>query len=97
IAVERDGGWVRASVEDDGCGLPVGDARRSLTEPYVTTKEKGTGLGLAIVAKVLADHGGDLKLGDRPGGGAVARLKLPAAPADAGVEPTPSPADADAA
>jgi len=41
-----------------------------LTEPYVTTREKGTGLGLAIVKKIMEDHGGELILTDRPGGGA---------------------------
>ena len=44
--------------------------RDRLTEPYVTTRQRGTGLGLAIVKKIMEDHGGDLLLGDREGGGA---------------------------
>ncbi len=60
-------------VADNGCGLPA-DLKHRLTEPYVTTRLKGTGLGLAIVKKVIQDHGGELELDDRPGGGAVARL-----------------------
>jgi two-component system, NtrC family, nitrogen regulation sensor histidine kinase NtrY len=64
-------------VEDNGVGLPARDRDR-LTEPYVTTREKGTGLGLAIVKRILEDHGGDLELGDAPGGkGALAILRLP--------------------
>lgn len=56
------------AVEDNGKGLPP-ENRERLTEPYVTTRAKGTGLGLAIVKKIMEDHGGELVLEDRPGGG----------------------------
>jgi two-component system nitrogen regulation sensor histidine kinase NtrY len=70
---------VEIAVEDDGIGLPQGDERDRLTEPYVTHKAKGTGLGLAIVKKIMEDHGGKLGLEDlaRGGGGARAVLTLP--------------------
>ena len=67
--IERSDGRLLLYVEDDGPGLPV-ENRERLTEPYVTTRDKGTGLGLAIVKKILEAHGGELILGDRPGGGA---------------------------
>ena len=60
-------------MSDNGRGFPAQERHR-LTEPYVTTRERGTGLGLAIVRKIMEDHGGDLVLEDRPGGGA--RVKL---------------------
>ncbi|HBC07446.1 MAG TPA: two-component sensor histidine kinase, partial [Rhodospirillaceae bacterium] len=60
---------VAVIVEDNGIGLPEA-GRERLTEPYVTTRSKGTGLGLAIVRKIMEDHQGDLRLEDRPGGGA---------------------------
>ncbi len=60
-------------VEDNGCGLPS-KIRDRLAEPYVTTRAKGTGLGLAIVKKIMEDHGGRLKLENRPEGGARASL-----------------------
>ena len=68
--------YIALSVEDNGKGLPVED-RSNLTEPYVTTRSKGTGLGLAIVKKIMEDHGGELILTDRPGGGAVVSLVWP--------------------
>ncbi|MEX2009797.1 MAG: PAS domain-containing sensor histidine kinase, partial [Dongiaceae bacterium] len=71
ITCER--GRVVVGVEDNGRGLPTRHRDR-LTEPYVTTRAKGTGLGLAIVKKIMEDHGGDLILDDRAGGGAAARL-----------------------
>ncbi|WP_342630144.1 PAS domain-containing sensor histidine kinase [Nguyenibacter vanlangensis] len=65
------------SVADDGIGLPEEDRQR-LTEPYVTHKPKGTGLGLAIVKKIMEDHGGSIRLEDRPDArGAVSILILP--------------------
>jgi two-component system, NtrC family, nitrogen regulation sensor histidine kinase NtrY len=60
-------------IEDNGRGLPKAERHR-LTEPYVTTRAKGTGLGLAIVKKIMEEHGGNLILDDRRGGGASVRL-----------------------
>ncbi len=78
LAVEPHEEGVRISVTDDGVGLPLGEERERLAEPYVTHKQKGTGLGLAIVKKVLEDHGGTLTLADAPGQrGARATLLLP--------------------
>ena len=70
-------------LSDDGIGLPQGDERDRLTEPYVTHKAKGTGLGLAIVKKIMEDHGGKLGLDDPAQGGTGARavLTLPWRPA----------------
>ncbi|MFT8242673.1 ATP-binding protein [Roseomonas sp. BN140053] len=84
FSVECEGDWAAFIVEDDGVGLPAGDERDRLTEPYVTHKVKGTGLGLAIVKKIMEDHGGRLALTDRPHGakaspGARASLLLPLA------------------
>jgi two-component system nitrogen regulation sensor histidine kinase NtrY len=73
--LERDG-HVIVQVADNGRGLPA-SGRERLTEPYVTTRTKGTGLGLAIVKKIMEDHGGQLQLADRPGGGAVVTLIFP--------------------
>ncbi len=73
LSVTRAPGQLTILVEDNGRGLPRAERNR-LTEPYVTTRTKGTGLGLAIVKKIMEDHGGDLVLGDRSGGGAAVKL-----------------------
>lgn len=67
--------WV-IRITDNGRGLPASQRER-LTEPYVTSREGGTGLGLAIVKKIMEDHGGEIALSDREGGGALIRLRLP--------------------
>ncbi len=77
VRVARDDDRVVIAVEDNGKGLPTGEERRRLTEPYVTTRTKGTGLGLAIVRKIMEDHGGDLVLEDRAEGGARVSLIIP--------------------
>jgi len=82
LRVTSRDGRAEIAVEDNGRGLPA-EGRERLTEPYVTTRTKGTGLGLAIVKKIMEDHGGDLILEDRPGGGAIVRLVLNAASAEA--------------
>ncbi|KAA5607307.1 PAS domain-containing sensor histidine kinase [Roseospira marina] len=76
VRVEERSDETAIVVEDNGKGLPDGDRNR-LTEPYVTTRSKGTGLGLAIVRKILEDHGGSLRLDDRPGGGARVSMVIP--------------------
>lgn len=82
-----NGGNLLISVGDNGLGLPKDKNHETLTEPYVTFKEKGTGLGLAIVKKIMEDHGGHIVFGVNdqvksiPGwedlGGATVTLVLP--------------------
>ncbi len=55
---EKEGGELYVAVSDNGPGYPKDQEISSLTEPYVTHKQKGTGLGLAIVKKIMEDHGG---------------------------------------
>jgi len=74
IRIAVEGTLLVISVEDDGVGLPA--ERDRLTEPYVTTRSRGTGLGLAIVKKIVEEHLGTLEFSDRPGGGAVARMRF---------------------
>lgn len=77
--VESSEDGVVFRVEDDGPGFPA-EGRDKLLQPYYTTKQKqhATGLGLAIVAAFAKQHGAQLALGDRIGGGASVRFTLPA-------------------
>ena len=53
-------------IADDGIGLP--EARDTIAEPYMTTRQGGTGLGLAIVKKIVEQHYGELDFADNPAG-----------------------------
>ncbi len=85
VRLRRDAKSAEIVVSDDGVGLPTTLLTR-LTEPYVTTRSKGTGLGLAIVRKILEDHGGTIRLENRPEGGARISLVLPISPGETAIE-----------
>jgi two-component system NtrC family sensor kinase len=53
-------------------------------EPFFTTKPvgQGTGLGLSIAYSIVQKHRGTLHIGDAPGGGALATIRLPLAAAE---------------
>jgi len=59
-------GEIVIRVVDDGIGLP--QARETIAEPYMTTRQGGTGLGLAIVKKIVEQHYGELEFSDNPAG-----------------------------
>ena len=79
LHVAADNGTCRIAVRDRGPGIPA-DVRDRLFEPFFTTREGGTGLGLAVVQRLLELQGGEVVLKDRPGGGTVAEVTVPAAP-----------------
>lgn len=64
-------------IRDNGPGFAA-EVLERIFEPYVTTKPRGTGLGLAIVRRIIDDHGGDIRVGNRAEGGAEVRIWLPA-------------------
>ncbi|MBW2254665.1 MAG: hypothetical protein JRI25_08730 [Deltaproteobacteria bacterium] len=70
-----DGGF-EIAISDRGQGLSDEAAERAVL-PFWSTKPEGTGLGLALCRDILGAHQGWFSLGNRPGGGAVARLWLP--------------------
>lgn len=79
VATRTQGRLAELIVADEGPGFPP-EILQHAFEPYVTTKPKGTGLGLAIVHKIVVDHGGTVRISNRPvtaGGGAEVLIQLP--------------------
>lgn len=75
-AKELSEGWVQISLDDTGEGVTP-DKVEKLFEPFVTTKAGGSGLGLPVCRKIVHDHGGELTLTPKPGGGTRALIILP--------------------
>ena len=78
IEASHDSEGVQVRVLDRGPGVAAEVGAR-VFEPGVTSKAQGSGLGLTIARALARQHGGDLDLGGRDGGGCVAVLRLPAA------------------
>jgi signal transduction histidine kinase len=72
----------KISVADRGEGVPDKDKENIFTRFTRREKEgvKGSGLGLSIVRRVAAAHKGRVWVEDRPGGGSVFFVEIPASP-----------------
>lgn len=68
-------------VQDSGPGVDPELAGR-IFEPFFTTSGQGTGLGLAIALGVARAHGGTIRVGAAPDGGAEFAMTLPAGSPD---------------
>jgi len=78
VTARADNNDITITVADTGVGLPTEDAEL-LLQPFYSTKGKGSGIGLALVHRIVTEHGGSLKIGNRPHGGAKATVTLPGA------------------
>ncbi|MBK9577067.1 MAG: two-component system sensor histidine kinase CreC [Fibrobacterota bacterium] len=80
VAVEGDA--LRIEVTDQGPGIPSWALEkiwdRFFSTPRPESGRKSTGLGLPFVREVARLHGGSASLANRPEGGCIARLELPA-------------------
>ncbi|MEP7367568.1 MAG: HAMP domain-containing sensor histidine kinase, partial [Acidobacteriota bacterium] len=77
ITAARDGRTVQIEVADNGPGIAPG-IREQLFQPFVTFgKKNGLGLGLALSRQSVLEHGGEIWVEDRPGGGAKFIIRLP--------------------
>jgi len=71
-------------VEDEGPGIPRSE-REKVFEPFYKISEArdpekgGVGLGLSVTRSIVWEHGGDIILGSRKGGGLRVRMELPIA------------------
>ncbi len=69
--------YVLVEIADDGPEIPR-EVKSRVFEPFFTTKEVGggTGLGLDIVLRVVAGHGGEIRVDSEPGATNF-KVKLP--------------------
>jgi two-component system sensor histidine kinase KdpD len=79
LAAEADGDAVVLDVLDRGPGFPEGDERRIFEKFYRRGIKgvRGVGLGLPICKAIVEAHRGTIEAFNRPGGGAIFRIRLP--------------------
>lgn len=78
----RADGALELRVTDRGPGIPPGDLER-IFDTFAQSgpqqaRQAGTGLGLTISRRIVQAHGGQIHAENRPGGGAVIVIVLPA-------------------
>ena len=77
LVTTQDGNSVVSlSVQDSGPGITPENGAR-VFDPFFTTKSSGTGLGLSISQKIIADHGGELRLTKTDLNGCTFEITLP--------------------
>jgi two-component system NtrC family sensor kinase len=78
VSSSRVGGSIRVSIKDTGPGMSP-EVQSRIFDPFFTTKGvgEGTGLGLSICYGIVQDHGGEIGVRTKPGGGATFVIELP--------------------
>ncbi|HXB10183.1 MAG TPA: HAMP domain-containing sensor histidine kinase, partial [Puia sp.] len=68
IRTEKEHGWAKTSIIDNGPGIPE-EVQSRIFEPFFTTKDigKGTGLGLDVVCHIVKQHHGSIRVQSKPG------------------------------
>ncbi|MGE5233163.1 MAG: ATP-binding protein [Acidobacteriota bacterium] len=83
VSVRRNGAWLEFAVADRGPGVAPSERER-IFEPFYRAPQAppdagSAGLGLAISRRLAQAQGGALAYCERPGGGSLFTLRLPAA------------------
>ena len=84
VTLAPETGRVVITVEDEGPGIPRSE-REKVFEPFYRIGSArdpstgGVGLGLSVTRSIIWEHGGDIILANRKGGGLLVRVELPSA------------------
>ncbi len=75
VARDKEEGWLRIDVSDDGPGILLESLER-IFEPFYTTKPHGNGFGLYLAREIIENQGGRLTACNPPNGGACFSIHL---------------------
>jgi signal transduction histidine kinase len=75
--LDPEGGLLRLSVEDNGCGIAA-EALPHIFEAFYSSKgSEGTGLGLSVTDKIVKEHRGTIQVSSEEGKGSTFVVELP--------------------
>jgi signal transduction histidine kinase len=82
VSLTREGDDAVLSIADRGPGIPEDEREHVFTtfpnwRPPGYEEVQGTGLGLFITRALVAEHGGEISVGDAPLGGTMQHIRLP--------------------
>ena len=77
VASAVQDGRIVLRVSDSGPGVPP-SLREKVFDPFFTTRKDGSGIGLSFSHRIVANHGGSLRVDTSRWGGAEFRIELPA-------------------
>ncbi len=75
----QEGRDVRITIADTGEGIAPEDLPH-VFDYYYTTRDSGSGLGLSVAHRIIFEHGGQIGIDSRPGGGTAVSITLPPRP-----------------
>ncbi len=84
VEMVREREFLAIHVHDRGLGIPAAEQKK-IFERFVrgsgsgSANIKGTGIGLALARRIVAAHGGEIRLESEPGSGSTFTILLPAA------------------
>lgn len=82
VHIVREPEQVVVVIDDDGPGIPVTEQEKVFApfyrlDPARDPAKAGIGLGLCVARTIAREHGGDVTLCNRQGGGLSVRFELP--------------------
>jgi signal transduction histidine kinase len=82
VTIACTAGCAIITVEDEGPGIPRAERERVFDPFYRMETSRnldtgGVGLGLSVTRSIILEHGGEISLADRKGGGLLVRVELP--------------------
>lgn len=75
IACRPAGAYLELDVSDTGPGIPYYQMDK-IFDAFYTTKKHGIGLGLSICQRIVADHGGEIRVSSK-GFGSTFHIRIP--------------------
>jgi len=76
VGIREEGNYASVSFTDSGAGMSE-ETRRSIFNPFFTTKDKGVGLGLFIAHNIVKAHEGYIEVESTEGKGSTFTVCLP--------------------